>query len=123
MAGPVSNTGVNMETPKLILPKTGWIMCKVLEVQVNKNINFYCILTFGLKGTFLDNEHWIGLNNIYKLTNRPSTQMKLRITMEDFSGTVKEANYNSFRIEDGVSSLKLWIVFSPVFDNALFFLD
>ena len=65
----------------------------------------------GLMGTFLDKEHWIGLDNIHKLTNNPSTPMKLHITMEDFSGTVKEANYNSFRIEDAVSSLKLWIVF------------
>ena len=111
MAGPASNIEVNMETPKIILPKTGWIMYKVLEVQVNKNINSYYTFTLGWKGTFLGNEHWIGLNNIYKLTNDPYALMKLRITMEDFSGTVKEAIYNSFRIEDGVSSLKSFIVF------------
>ena len=111
-----------MEIPKIISPKIGPLMCKVLEVQVDKTLNFYCVSTFGLKGTFLANEHWIGLDNIYKLTNRPSTPMKLRITMEDFSGTVKEANYNSFRIEDAVSSLKLCMdSFSPVFDNAYFF--
>ena len=49
--------------------------------------------------------------------------MKLRITMEDFNGNVKEANYNTFRIEDAVSSLKIMDSFSPVFDNAFFFLD
>ena len=56
---------------------------------------------------FLDNEHWIGLDKIYLLTNNPSAPMKLRITMEDFTGEIREANYNNFRIEDEVSSLKL----------------
>merc|ERR1712061_216968 len=54
-------------------------------------------------------EHWIGLDIIYKLTNRPSTPMKLRIIMEDFSGTVKEASYNSFRIEDATDKYRLRI--------------
>ena len=31
--------------------------------------------------------------------------MKLRITLEDFSGTVKEAYYNNFKIENEVQSL------------------
>ena len=50
----------------------------------------------------LDKEYWIGLENIYTLTNQLSTPMKLKIIMEDFSGTVKEAYYDSFRIEDQV---------------------
>jgi hypothetical protein len=40
---------------------------------------------------------------MHTLTNQPSTPMKLRIVMEDFSGTVKEAYYNDFRIEDKVN--------------------
>ena len=53
--------------------------------------------------SLLDNENWIGLENMHTLTNQPSTPMKLRIVMEDFSGTVKEAYYNDFRIEDKVN--------------------
>ena len=55
------------------------------------------------KELFLGGEHWLGLDNIYTLTNDPTTPMKLRITMEDFSGTMRVANYNNFRINDGVS--------------------
>ena len=47
------------------------------------------------------NELWIGLENIYNLTNRP-VPMELRIVMEDFSGTVKDAYYDTFRLEDKV---------------------
>jgi len=56
-----------------------------------------------------ENEHWIGLENIFKLTNCPSAPMKLRITMEDFSGEVREAYYSSFRIEDGSDKYRLRI--------------
>ena len=50
----------------------------------------------------LDNEHWIGLESIYNLTNRPATPMKLHIRMENFAGIVKDAYYDTFRIEDEV---------------------
>jgi hypothetical protein len=62
-----------------------------------------------LKWNFLEKEHWIGLHNIYELTNRPSTPMRLKITMEDFSGEVREAYYKSFRIEDGSDKYRLRI--------------
>jgi len=65
------------------------------------------VLMFGFNGTFLEKEHWIGLDNIFKLTNHPSTPMTLKITMEDFSGNVREAYYNSFRIEDGSDKYRL----------------
>ena len=48
-------------------------------------------------------EHWIGLEKIYQLTNRPGIPMKLHIRMEDVSGNVKDAYYDTFRIEDEVS--------------------
>ena len=41
--------------------------------------------------------------------------MELRITMEAFNGTVREANYESFRIKDGVSTLIHVEVFFNVF--------
>ena len=40
---------------------------------------------------------------MHKLTNDPAAPMKLRIAMEDFNGTKREANYNNFQIADGVS--------------------
>ena len=52
---------------------------------------------------FLDNEHWIGLSNIYQLTNDLARPMNLHITMEAFDGSKREAHYGSFRIEDEVS--------------------
>ena len=52
---------------------------------------------------FLEGEHWIGLDDMHKLTNDPAAPMKLRIAMEDFNGTKREANYNNFQIADGVS--------------------
>ena len=50
----------------------------------------------------LGNEQWIGLEKIYNLTNRPTIPMKLHIQMEDFSGIVKDAYYETFRIENEV---------------------
>ena len=50
----------------------------------------------------LGNEQWIGLEKIYNLTNRPAIPMKLHIQMEDFSGIVKDAYYDTFRIENEV---------------------
>jgi hypothetical protein len=55
-----------------------------------------------LQCTLLGNEQWIGLEKIYNLTNRPTTPMKLHIRMEDFSGTVKDAYYDTFRVENEV---------------------
>ena len=52
----------------------------------------------------LGNEQWIGLEKIYNLTNRPAIPMKLHIQMEDFSGIVKDAYYDTFRIENEVCS-------------------
>ena len=40
--------------------------------------------------------------------------MELKITMEDFDGTVRVAYYSNFQIDDEVNSLKTWVVFSNV---------
>ena len=57
--------------------------------------------------SYSGNEHWIGLEKIYQLTNRPDIPMKLHIRMEDVSGNVKDAYYDTFRIEDEVCSTNI----------------
>jgi len=54
-----------------------------------------------------ENELWLGLDKIYELTNNTNYVMELRITMEAFNGTVREANYESFRIKDGDDNYQL----------------
>ena len=46
-------------------------------------------------------EVWIGLDNIYKLTNS-GTPMKLRVDLEKFDGTKASAFYEDFRLVDQV---------------------
>ena len=52
-------------------------------------------------------EHWIGLDNIYKLTNRRNVTMKLMIFLQqyylDFNATVM---YNDFSLQDKVDQFK-----------------
>ena len=56
---------------------------------------------------FSGREQWVGLDNIYALTNRPNVPMQLRISMENMAmesfeiGTVS-AYYDTFRLEDQV---------------------
>lgn len=45
-------------------------------------------------------EHWIGLNNIYALTNRPSVNMQLRVSMLNFAHETATAFYDKFYLED-----------------------
>ena len=47
-------------------------------------------------------EHWIGLNAMHKLTNKPGRTMQLRISMEKFSGTKAINFYDAFSIGDEV---------------------
>ena len=48
-------------------------------------------------------EYWIGLSTIHKLTNQPNKQMKLKISLERFTGEKSTDFYNFFRIEDEVN--------------------
>ena len=52
-------------------------------------------------------EHWIGLDNIYKLTNRRNVTMKLMIFLQqyylDFNATVM---YNDFSLQNEVDQFK-----------------
>ena len=52
-------------------------------------------------------EHWIGLDNIYKLTNRRNVTMNLMIFLQqyylDFNATVM---YNDFSLQNEVDQFK-----------------
>ena len=48
---------------------------------------------------------WMGLEDIYTLTNDASVPMTLKIAMTDFSDTYKQANYDNFRLENAVSNI------------------
>ena len=63
---------------------------------------------------FSGREQWVGLDNIYALTNRPNIPMQLRISMENMAmesfeiGTVF-AYYDTFRLEDQVKNIHSFI--------------
>ena len=61
----------------------------------------------------LGNEMWMGLEDIYTLTNA-SVPMTLKIEMTDFSDTYKEANYDNFRLENAVSNMYLNILIASL---------
>ena len=49
-------------------------------------------------------EHWLGLDNIYKLTNRKNVRTQLKIILEYKSGPHKEhiVTYDDFHLKDKV---------------------
>ena len=51
---------------------------------------------------FSGKEHWLGLQNIYKLTNRQNVRMQLKIILERFSGETESVLYDDFFLEDQV---------------------
>ena len=50
-------------------------------------------------------DHWLGLNNIYKLTNRQYVKTQLKIILESFSGEVAIVTYDDFSLKDQVNNL------------------
>ena len=74
---------------------------------------------------FSGREQWVGLDNIYALTNRPNVPMQLRISMENMAmesfeiGTVF-AYYDTFRLEDQVK--KHPHIYKKIFTNIKIFL-
>lgn len=53
----------------------------------------------------IDGEYWLGLENIYWLTNQGN--YKLLVTLEDWSGRKVFAEYASFRVENEADFYKL----------------
>ena len=47
-------------------------------------------------------EHWLGLKNIYQLTNRQNVTTQLKIILERFSGEITIVLYNDFSLQDEV---------------------
>ena len=52
---------------------------------------------------YLGKEHWLGLDNIYKLTNRKDvkTQLKIEYTLDN-GGTTHTVTYDNFYLKDPV---------------------
>ena len=53
--------------------------------------------------SWLGQEHWLGLDNIYKLTNRKHTKMQLKIDLEYHPGEIESVMYDDFYLEDQVN--------------------
>ncbi|MCL4132141.1 UNVERIFIED_CONTAM: hypothetical protein GTU68_005275 [Idotea baltica] len=53
----------------------------------------------------LTGEFWLGLEKIHDLVN--TTQMELRVDLEDFEGEKRWAKYDNFYIEDSAGNYKL----------------
>ncbi len=47
-------------------------------------------------------EYWMGLENIYQMTNARS--YSLRVMIQDFDGTTRTATYKSFKLTENVST-------------------
>ena len=59
-----------------------------------------CMIIF-----YIGKEHWIGLDNIYKLTNRKNVKTQLRIDLELFSGKKTSVTYDDFYLKAQVKSV------------------
>ena len=51
---------------------------------------------------YIGKEHWLGLDNIYKLTNRKNLKTQLRIDLETLGGTKATVAYDDFHLKDQV---------------------
>ena len=98
-----------MEIQKTISWKIGWIMSRDLVNQVRKCLEglfpktlFAYLLWVYITFIYLGKEQWIGLDNIYALTNRLSQPMQLRVHMEKFTGETAQVTYDNFYLEDQV---------------------
>ena len=58
-----------------------------------------CLMIF-----YIGEEHWIGLDNIYKLTNRKNVKTQLRIDMETYRAKdpILTVTYDDFHLKDQV---------------------
>ena len=66
----------------------------------------------------LEEEFWLGLENIYELTQVKN--YTLRVTMETFEGIIKTAFYTDFKLLDNVSNHEvLWMSEALSFDRGV----
>ncbi|XP_028313998.1 angiopoietin-related protein 2b [Gouania willdenowi] len=81
----------------------GWT---VIQRRVDGSVNFFRNWETYKQGFGnIDGEYWLGLENIYWLTNQGN--YKLLVTMEDWSGRKVFAEYASFRLEPEADFYKL----------------
>ncbi|XP_053575392.1 angiopoietin-related protein 6 [Bombina bombina] len=81
----------------------GWT---VIQRRQDGSINFFTTWHNYKEGFGnLDSEYWLGLENIYKLTNQGS--YKLLIIMEDWQGRIASAEYDYFRLESETDYYRL----------------
>ena len=114
MAGLQYRVEGNLEIQRTFFLGIGLITSMDLESPVLTNFilriknwkNSFFILKF------LGKEQWVGLDNIYALTNRPGIPMQLRVSMEnmfmeDFGPGTATAYYDTFFLEDTVKLFDL----------------
>lgn len=81
----------------------GWT---VIQRRVDGSVNFFRNWETYKQGFGnIDGEYWLGLENIYWLTNQGN--YKLLVTLEDWSGRKVFAEYASFRVENEADFYKL----------------
>ncbi|XP_044222513.1 angiopoietin-related protein 2b [Thunnus albacares] len=81
----------------------GWT---VIQRRVDGSVNFFRNWETYKQGFGnIDGEYWLGLENIYWLTNQAN--YKLLVTLEDWSGRKVFAEYASFRVEPEADFYKL----------------
>uniref|UniRef100_A0A3Q3VLV2 Fibrinogen C-terminal domain-containing protein n=1 Tax=Mola mola TaxID=94237 RepID=A0A3Q3VLV2_MOLML len=81
----------------------GWT---VIQRRVDGSVNFFRNWETYKQGFGnIDGEYWLGLENIYWLTNQAN--YKLLVTLEDWSGRKVFAEYASFRLEPEAEFYKL----------------
>ncbi|XP_034055035.1 LOW QUALITY PROTEIN: angiopoietin-related protein 2-like [Gymnodraco acuticeps] len=81
----------------------GWT---VIQRRTDGSVNFFRNWETYKQGFGnIDGEHWLGLENIYWLTNQAT--YKLLVTLEDWSGRKTYAEYASFRIESEADFYRL----------------
>ena len=67
-------------------------------------------------------EHWLGLKNIYQLTNRQNVTTQLMIILESFSGVTATVTYDDFSLTDQVTIFIIhWMVEIYTDTNIFFF--
>ena len=84
----------NMETDE-----GGWTV--LLKRQDGLSVDFYLNWT-DYKNGFgnLEGEHWLGLDNMYLLTNLSSDPPQLRVDLADWEGNTAFAKYDQFSVGD-----------------------
>ncbi|XP_048395083.1 angiopoietin-related protein 1a [Stegostoma tigrinum] len=83
----------------------GWT---VIQRRVDGAVNFFRNWENYKRGFGnIDGEHWLGLENIYRLTAQGN--YKLHIKLEDWNDKKVYAEYNTFRIEDEDDNYRLQV--------------